>query len=319
MDPAQLPALVAFANVARHGSFTRAAAESGVSASALSQAIRALEAQLNVRLFNRTTRRVALTEAGAQFLERVRPGLSMLEAAYESLDEARGEATGRLRINLPRVASDLLVMPHLAEFTRRYPRVVVELSLDEGLTDLVGEGFDAGIRLGERLARDMVAVPLSGPLRIVVAGSPSYFERYPKPSTPDDLTQHDCLRYRFATSRGIYRWEFAERGAGRSPRVFEVETNGSFVTNDLRTMVMAAEQGVGLLHVIEQFVEPQLTDGRLVRVLDEWALTFEGFSLYMPSRVQMPSKLRVFVDFLKEKHRGAEMARSAARVDRAAL
>ncbi|HVW50797.1 MAG TPA: LysR family transcriptional regulator [Trinickia sp.] len=301
MNSAQLPALVAFANVARHGSFTRAAAESGVSASALSQSIRALEAQLNVRLFNRTTRRVALTEAGAQFLERVQPALAMLAAACESLDEARGEATGTLRINLSRVASDLLVMPHLSEFTRRYPRVTVELALDEGLSDVVGEGFDAGIRLGERLARDMVAIPLSGPLRIVVAGSPAYFARFPKPATPDDLTQHDCLRYRFATSRGIYRWEFAQPAAPR--RSFEVQTQGSFVTNDLRTMVQAAEQGVGLLHVIEDYVRPQLADGRLLRVLDDWALTFDGFSLYMPSRVQMPLKLRVFVDFLKEKHR----------------
>lgn len=305
MDPAQLPALVAFARVARHGSFTRAAAESGVSASALSQTIRALEAQLSVRLFNRTTRRVALTEAGGQFLERVLPALSMLEAAYESLDEARGEATGTLRVNLPRIAGDLLVLPYLAEFAQRYPRVVVELTLDEGLTDLIAEGFDAGIRLGERLARDMVAVPLSGPLRIAVAGSPAYFARYPKPATPDDLIRHDCLRYRFSTSRGIYRWEFAESGVGggASRRIFEVEPNGSFVTNDLRTMVTAAEQGVGLLHVIEDFIQPQLADGRLVRVLDDWALTFDGFSLYMPSRTQMPSKLRVFVDFLKEKVR----------------
>lgn len=301
MDPAQLPALVAFVNVARHGSFTRAAAESGVSASALSQSVRALEAQLNVRLFNRTTRRVALTEAGGQFLEQVRPALAMLDAAYEALDEARGEASGTLRINLARIASDLLVMPHLAEFARRYPRVVVELTLDEGLSDLVAGGFDAGIRLGERLARDMVAVPLSGPMRIAVAGSPAYFARYPKPVTPGDLAQHDCLRYRFATSRGIYRWEFA--GPGASQRAFEVETSGSFVTNDLRTMVAAAEQGVGLLHVIEDYVRPQLDDGRLIRVLDDWALTFDGFSLYMSSRVQMPSKLRVFVDFLREKCR----------------
>ncbi|WP_116135661.1 LysR family transcriptional regulator [Trinickia diaoshuihuensis] len=301
MDAAQLPALVAFTSVARHGSFSRAAAEAGVSASALSQSIRALEAQLNVRLFNRTTRRVALTEAGAQFLERVRPALRMLEAAYEALDETRGEPTGMLRINLPRVASDLLVMPYLSEFARRHPRVAVELTLDEGLTDLVGGGFDAGIRLGERLARDMVAVPLSGPLRIAVAGSPDYFDRYPKPVTPSDLVQHNCLRYRFSTSRGIYRWEFAEPGAGRSRRAFDVQTNGSFITNDLRTMVHAAEQGVGLLHVIEDFIRPQLADGRLVRVLDDWALTFDGFSLYMPSRTQMPLKLRVFVDFLREK------------------
>jgi DNA-binding transcriptional LysR family regulator len=301
MDPAQLPALVAFANVARHGSFTRAAAEGGISASALSQSIRALEAQLNVRLFNRTTRRVALTEAGAQFLERVRPALALLDEAYETLEETQAEPRGTLRINLPRIASELLVMPHLAEFTRRYPRIVFEMSLDEGLSDLIGEGFDAGIRLGERLARDMVAVPLSGPLRLVVAGSPAYFEQYGKPVTPSELTQHNCLRYRFATSRGIYRWEFAEPGQPR--RVIEVETAGTFITNDLRTMVHAAEQGVGLLHVIEDYVRPQLADGRLVRVLDDWSLTFDGFSLYMPSRTQMPLKLRVFVDFLREKCR----------------
>ncbi|MGN6668770.1 MAG: LysR substrate-binding domain-containing protein [Trinickia sp.] len=299
MDPAQLPALVAFANVARHGSFTRAAGEGGVSASALSQSIRALEAQLNVRLFNRTTRRVALTEAGAQFLERVRPALALLDAAYEALDEARAEPIGTLRINLPRIASDLLVMPHLAEFAQRYPRVVVELALDDGFTDLIGEGFDAGIRLGEQLARDMVAVPLSGPLRVVVAGSPAYFARYPRPSRPEDLTRHECLRYRFSTSRGLYRWEFA--GRGHAQRVLEVATTGTFITNDLRTMVHAAEQGVGLLHVIEDYIRPQLADGRLVRVLDDWSLTFDGFSLYMPSRIQMPLKLRVFVDFLKEK------------------
>lgn len=304
MDPAQLPALVAFANVARHGSFTRPAAEGGVSASALSQSIRALEARLNVRLFNRTTRRVALTEAGAQFLERVRPALSMLDAACEALDESRGEPAGTLRVNLPRIASDLLVMPHMAEFARRYPGVVVELALEEGLTDLIGEGFDAGIRLGEQLARDMVAVPLSGPLRIAVAGSPEYFARYSKPSTPDDLIRHNCLRYRFSTSRGIYRWEFAE--AGEPNRTFEVATAGTFVTNDLRTMVCAAEQGVGLLHVIEDFIRPQLADGRLVRVLDDWSLTFDGFSLYMASRTQMPLKLRVFVDFLKEKYRAGK-------------
>lgn len=303
MDPAQLPALVAFVNVARHGSFTRAAAEGGVSASALSQSIRALEVQLNVRLFNRTTRRVALTEAGAQFLERVRPALAMLEGAYEALDETRAEPSGTLRINLPRIASELLIIPHLAEFARRYPRVVLEMSLDDGFSDLVGEGFDAGIRLGEQLARDMVAVPLSGPLRVVMAGSPEYFERFSKPATPSDLTQHNCLRYRFSTSRGIYRWELAQPGQPQG--VVEVGTNGTFVTNDLRTMVQAAEQGVGLLHVIEDYIRPQLADGRLVRVLDEWSLTFDGFSLYMPGRTQMPLKLRVFVDFLKEKCRMA--------------
>ena len=161
MDSAQLPALMAFVSVARHGSFTHAAAATGVTASALSQSIRSLETQLNVRLFNRTTRRVALTEAGAQFLARVRPALGELEAAFEALDETRDQPAGTLRINLPRIASELLVLPHLAEFMHRYPQIRLDMTLDDGLADVVGDGFDAGIRLGERVAQDMVAVPLS--------------------------------------------------------------------------------------------------------------------------------------------------------------
>ncbi|RKP50730.1 LysR family transcriptional regulator [Trinickia fusca] len=299
MDPAHLPALVAFASVARHESFTRAAAESGVSASALSQTIRGLETRLHVRLFNRTTRRVALTEAGARFLDEIRPALAQLELAFDTLDEARDEPAGTLRINLPRPACELLVMPYLAEFTRTYPRIALELTLDDGLADLVGDRFDAGIRIGELVARDMVAIPLSGALRIAVAGSPAYFARYPKPLVPDDLVRHDCLRYRFSTGGGIYRWEFSR--PGESGSVFDVETRGTLVTNDLRTMVLAAEEGVGLLHAFEDNVRQQLADGRLVRVLDDWCPMFEGFFLYTASRKQMPPKLRVFIDFLRGK------------------
>jgi DNA-binding transcriptional LysR family regulator len=280
VDPAQLPALVAFASVARHGSFTRAAGESGVSASALSQSVRTLETQLNVRLFNRTTRRVALTEAGTQFLERVRPALAALESAFDALDETRDHPAGTLRINLPRVASELLVLPHLGEFRRLYPHIRLEMALDDGLADLV-------------------AIALGGEIRIVVAGSPGYFEHHQPPQTPDDLAAHDCLHYRFATSGGIYRWEFAQ--PGDPARVFEVDTRSSFVTNDLRTMVRAAEQGVGLLHVVGDYVREQLADGRLVPVLDAWCPSFAGFYLYTASRAQMPLKLRLLIDFLQGK------------------
>ena len=238
MNPTQLPALAAFAAVARHGSFTRAAGETGVSPSALSQSVRALEAQLKIRLFNRTTRRVALTEAGAQFLERVRPALAELADAVEALDETRDRPAGTLRVTLPRIANELLVLPHLGEFSRRYPQIRLELALDDGFTDLVAQGFDAGIRLGHSIAQDMVAVPLGGDVRIVVAAAPSYFERHAKPRTPDDLAAHDCLHYRFASSGGIYRWEFAQPDDPR--RVFNVQTRGHFVTNDLRTMVRAS-------------------------------------------------------------------------------
>jgi DNA-binding transcriptional LysR family regulator len=299
MDPAQLPALAAFAAVARHGSFTRAAGETGVSPSALSQTVRLLETQLNVRLFNRTTRRVALTEAGAQFLARVKPALAALSDAIDALDETRDHPAGTLRVTLPRVASELLVLPHLGEFARRYPQIRLELALDDGFTDLVAEGFDAGIRLGESIAQDMVAIPLGGEVRIAVAGAPSYFERHPRPATPDDLAAHDCLHYRFATSGGLYRWEFAR--PDDPTRVFDVETRGHFVTNDLRTMVRAAEEGVGLLHVIDDYVRAQLDDGRLVQVLDAWCPSFRGFYLYTPSRAQMPLKLRALIGFLQEK------------------
>ncbi|HTR08041.1 MAG TPA: LysR family transcriptional regulator [Paraburkholderia sp.] len=298
----RLPALLAVAAVARHGSFTRAASAAGVSTSALSQTVRALEAQLGVRLFNRTTRRVALTEAGAQFLARVHPALAEIEAAFDALDASRDEPAGTLRINLPRVASELLVLPHLAEFMERHPQIRLELALDDGFADLVGEGFDAGIRLGESVAPGMVAVPIGGPIRIVVVGAPRYFRRRARPATPDDLAAHDCLHYRFATG-GVYRWEFAQPDDPQ--RVFDVLTEGRFVTNDLRTMVRAAEQGVGLLHVVEDYVRASLDDGRLVPVLESWCPSFPGFYLYTAGRAQLPPKLRAFIDFLREKREGA--------------
>ena len=314
MNPTQLPALAAFAAVARHGSFTRAAGETGVSPSALSQSVRALEAQLKIRLLNRTTRRVALTEAGAQFLERVRPALAELADAIEALDETRDRPAGTLRVTLPRIANELPVLPHLSEFARRYPQIRLELALDDGFTDLVAQGFDAGIRLGHSIAQDMVAVPLGGDVRIVVAAAPSYFERHAKPRTPDDLAAHDCLHYRFASSGGIYRWEFAQPDDPR--RVFNVQTRGHFVTNDLRTMVRAAEEGVGLLHVIEDYVREALADGRLVRVLDDWCPSFQGFFLYTPGRAQMPAKLRALIDFLQEKRASALPGKPRRRVGR---
>jgi len=295
---ARMPALLAVAAVARHGGFTRAALACGVSTSALSQSVRALEAQLGVRLFNRTTRRVALTEAGAQFLARVQPALAEIEAAFDALDASRDQPAGTLRINLPRVASELLVLPHLAEFMERHPQIRLELALEDAFADLVGAGFDAGIRLGESLAPGMVAVPIGGPIRIAVVGAPAYFGRRAPPATLDDLAAHDCLHYRFATG-GVYRWEFAR--PDEPQRVFDALTQGRFMTNDLRTMVRAAEEGVGLLHVIEDFVREQLDSGRLVPVLQDWCPSFPGFYLYTPGRAQLPPKLRAFIDFLREK------------------
>ncbi|MCC8401483.1 LysR family transcriptional regulator [Paraburkholderia sp. MMS20-SJTN17] len=305
MDASSLPAVLAVAAVARHGSFTRAASAAGMSTSALSQSVRALEVRLGVRLFNRTTRRVVLTEAGAQFLARVQPALAEIDAAFDALDETRGLPAGTLRINLSRIASELLVMPHVSEFLQRYPQIRLELALDDGFADLVGEGFDAGIRLGESLAPGMVAVALGGPIRLVVVGSPDYFASHPPPATPDDLAAHDCLHYGFATG-GVYRWEFVR--PEEPQRVFDVITQGRLVTNDLRTMVQAAERGVGLLHVIDDYVRAQLDEGRLVPVLQMWCPSFPGFYLYTAGRAQMPAKLRALIDFLREKRGTAQVS-----------
>ena len=199
----RLPALLVVVAVARHGSFTRAASAAGLSTSALSQSVRARQVQPGVRLFYRTTCRVALTEEGTRFLANVQSALAQIEAA---LDASRDELAGTWRIDLPRVASELLVMQHLAEFMVRHPHIKLELALDESFADRVGEGFDAGIRLGESLASAMVAVPIGGPIRIVVAGSPNDSRRHVPPVTPDDLAVHDCLHYRFATGGVDREW-----------------------------------------------------------------------------------------------------------------
>ncbi len=289
-----LPAVVAFACVARHASFSRAAAELAVSPSALSQTVRGLEARLGVRLLNRTTRRVALTEQGARFLERVRPGLAQIDDAFEDLDLARDRPAGHLRINLPRVAADLLVFPRLAGFIARYPEVTVELFVDPALADIVAGGFDAGIRLGENLARDMVALPVGPMQRQVIVGSPSYFLRHALPHAPQDLAGHDCIRHR-KTSGRLMAWEFSRDG-----RDFEVEVGGTLVFNDSTLSYAAACAGLGLTQIFESTALEDVARGRLRRVLDDWQAPFPGFHLYYPARKHLPQKLRVFIDYLRD-------------------
>lgn len=293
MAGSPLPCVVAFLRVAHHQSFTRAAADLGVSPSALSQTVRALETQLGVRLLNRTTRRVGLTEQGARFLDRVRPGLEQIDAAFEDLDHARDRPAGRLRINLPYIAADRLVMPRLSEFRARYPDVQVELFVDPALADIVDGGFDAGIRLGESLQKDMVALPVGAPLRQVVVGAPAYFAAHSPPKTPQDLVDHDCIRHR-RTSGRLMAWEFT-----RKRRDFEVQVDGSLVFNDAYLSLDAARAGLGLAQVFEVSVLDDVAAGRLVRVLDDWQAPFAGFHIYYPARQHLPPKLRVFVDFLR--------------------
>jgi DNA-binding transcriptional LysR family regulator len=288
----QLPAVAAFARVAQLASFSKAAATLGVSPSALSQTIRALEARLGIRLLNRTTRRVGVTEAGALFLQRVLPALEQFTAAFSELDELRGNPTGTLRISLPRIAMTTIVAPLLRDFCGAYPQIRLELIADDRFVDLIGEGFDAGIRLGERLAQDMIAVRATREQRIAVVGSPEYFERHPRPLQPADLHQHRCVRFRFS-SGVIYRWEF-----GRAGQEFEIDVDGPLICNDNTLMQVAAKQGVGLAHLMEDLVREDLAGGALVRVLEDWCPPFPGFYLYYPSRAQMPLKLRVLIDFL---------------------
>lgn len=297
MNPSLLPSLAWFALVARHGSFTKAASEMGVSRAALSQNLKALEKQLGTRLLYRTTRDMSLTEAGQHLLDSLQPSLATIESALRDLSEAGGEPSGLLRINMARMAARHFIEPHLPEFLARYPRVTLELMLDDGLSNIIAEGCDAGIRLGESLVEHMIAVPVTPALEMAVVGTPGYFERYGTPETPADLVRHNCINYRYR-SGGLHDWEFAMPGGGHE---FTVEVKGRYVVNDDDGMLRAALQGVGLIQHIDVAVRTAIQDGRLRRVLHAWCPPFPGFYLYAPSRDQMPLKLRALLDFLVEK------------------
>jgi DNA-binding transcriptional LysR family regulator len=291
-------ALRAFRLIARYGSFTRAAAEMEVTASALSQTLRQLETHVGVRLLHRTTRRVGLTEAGQAFLERISPALSEIDAAIEALRQHGDRPAGTLRIAVPQIVLDHLIAPTLAPFMRAWPELKLDIQVENGLTDLIADGFDAGIRLGERLARDMVAVPLGGPQRAVVVGSPAYFRQHEKPLHPRDLAAHDCVRFRF-NSGAIYRWEFAHPSGASKGQWFDIDVDGSLTTNEPAMAIRAAIDGLALTHMVEPSVHAAMAAGQLEAVLTDWLPPFDGFYLYYPSRLQVPPKLRVFIEYLR--------------------
>lgn len=299
MDPTLLPSLAWFAHIARHRSFTKAAAEMGVTRAALSQNLRALEQRLNVQLLYRTTRDMSLTEEGQQLLDALAPALDAIESAVRRLGDARSEPSGLIRLNTSRIAAKKLIEPHLGEFLARYPKLKLELIMDDGLSNIIADGCDAGIRMGESLAEHMVAVPITPMLEMAVVASPGYFERQGKPETPQDLVQHDCVRYRMTTGGGLLPWEFS--ALGKDSHLFFVEPQGSIITNDDDAMIRAALQGAGLVQHLDIAVRQYLDDGSLVRVLQSWCKPFAGFYLYMPSREHMPAKMRVLIDFLVEK------------------
>lgn len=286
--------LAAFVAIVEESSFRRAAGRLGVTPSALSHTLRGLEERLGVRLLNRTTRSVAVTEAGQALFSRVAPAFGDIAGAVESVGAFREGPAGTVRINLPKLAADLVFGPIFGAFARAYPDIRLELSIDDGLADIVAGGFDAGIRPGELLQKDMVAMRVSPDLRIAVVGSPAYFESRSIPRTPKDLREHVCIAYRWTRSGSFHRWPFQKRG-----KVVEVEPSGPLVVNDVDVLVSAALDGAGLVCTLEDTVAPHLRERRLVRVLDDWCPPSPGFFLYYPSRRQLPTALRTLIEFLR--------------------
>jgi DNA-binding transcriptional LysR family regulator len=285
--------LAIFLTIARHRSLSRAAVELGLSPSALSHALRGIEERLGLRLFNRTTRSVALTEAGDRLLSRIEPAFRDIDDALEDLNQFRGKPSGTLRINAGRSATQMVLLPIVARYLQAYPEVKVEVVDNDALVDVVSSGFDAGIRFGERIEADMVAVPLGPTMRSIVVGTPAFFQHYPRPRHPQDLTGIPCIRHRFP-SGVLYRWEF-DRGGVR----LETQIDGPLTLGDVRLMVDAALGGIGLAYVFESMVAEHLAAGRLVQVLEDWCPYYPGLYLYYPSRRQMPAALKAFVELVQ--------------------
>ncbi|MER8519007.1 LysR family transcriptional regulator [Mesorhizobium sp. M0643] len=293
MQRTHLSQLAVLATVAQCGSFRGAAKELAIAPSAVSHAVSSLEACLGVRLLARSTRSVAPTEEGAQLLERLRPALSEIDLALESAIEARDRPAGNLRLTVPRTAAHLALTPRLGAFAAAYPDIVLEIVIEDRFTDVVEGGFDAGVRLGESLQRDMIAVRIGPDLRGAVVGAPAYFETMPKPQHPRDLAAHRCIRFRFSSGI-LYRWEFEQNG-----EEIEIPVQGPLILDEDHLIANAAVDGAGLAFVFEDYVRDALAAGKLVRVLEDWCPRFDGFFVYYPSRRQMRPALRAFVDFFK--------------------
>ncbi|MDB5566792.1 MAG: transcriptional regulator [Tardiphaga sp.] len=285
--------LATFLAIARHRSFRNAAIELGVSASALSHALRGIEERLDLRLVNRTTRSVALTEAGQLLFARISPAFQDIDDALEDLNHFRGKPAGTLRFNAARQSAQLVLLPVVTRFLRAFPDVSVEIVIDDALVDMVSAGFDAGVRFGETIAADMIAIPIGPRHRFAVVGSPGYFKQHKPPITPHDLKGLPCIRYRFSSGT-MYRWEF-ERGGIE----VDIDVAGPLTLNDQDLMVDAALDGAGLAYVFEAQVEELIAKRKLTRVLADWCPAYPGFFLYYPSRRQLPAALRAFVDFAK--------------------
>jgi DNA-binding transcriptional LysR family regulator len=294
MRPDNLSHLAAFAAVARHASFRKAGAELTLSTSAISYAIRGLEERLGVTLFHRTTRSVSLTEAGQRLLERLQPALADVNEALEEMNNFRATPAGTLRINMPRVTAQLLLPDLLPRFLATYPDIHFEAVDNDSLVDIVALGFDAGIRFLEAVPEDMIAVPIGGEQRGACVASPEYFATHGIPKHPNDLFQHDCIRFRFPSGR-LYKWEF-EQGATK----LDLDVRGRVTFGDFRLSVEAALTGIGVTLVLEDQVTDLLREGKLVRVLEDWCPPYPGFMLYYPRQRRVTSALRAFVEFVRD-------------------
>ena len=286
--------MLAFLAVAQERSFTRAAARLGVSQSALSHTIRALEARLGVRLLTRTTRSVSPTEAGERLLRTVGPHLDQIDTELTALNKFRDKPAGTIRITVGEHAAETILWPAIAKLLPNYPDVSVEVTIDYGLTDIVAERYDAGVRLGEQVGKDMIAVRIGPDMRMAVVAAPSYFKTRRRPKTPEDLTSHACINLRLPTYGGLYAWEFEKNG-----RELKVRVEGQLVFNNIVLRLNAALAGLGLAYLPEDMVKMHLAKRRLVRVLADWCPPFSGYHLYYPSRRQHTPAFTLLVDALR--------------------
>lgn len=297
--------LAAFAAIARARSFTRAAAELGLSTSMLSYTIKRLEARLGIRLLQRNSRSVAATDAGERLLQTLGPALEGIHGALDALGRTRDGVSGTVRLTATRQAYEAVIRPVLAEFGANHPDAVIEVLIDYGFRDIITDRFDAGIRLGEKLQQDMIALSVGPELRMAVVAAPSYLARHPAPRAPKDLSRHRCIGYRMRADGGLMPWWFAQDG-----HEVDVKIDGPLVVNEPELALDAALDGLGLAYVLEHEAEPHIEAGKLVRLLDDWTPAFPGFFLYYPSRAQMRPALTALISMLK-RHRSATAARNA--------
>jgi DNA-binding transcriptional LysR family regulator len=297
MQRGNLDNLLAFLAVARERSFTKAAAQLGVSQSTLSHTIRELEERLGVRLLTRTTRSVSPTEAGERLLRNVGPRFEEIEGELAAIRELRERPAGTIRITATENAAEAVLVPKLAPLLRQYPDIKVEIVVDYALTDIVAERYDAGVRSGEQVAKDMIAVRIGPDMRMAIVGSPSYFRERSLPKTPQDLTNHNCINLRLPSHGGLYAWEFE-----RDHRELRVRVEGQMTFNATGQILNAAVAGSGLAYVPEHFAQPHLAKGRLKRVLEDWCPPYSGYHLFYPSRRQSSAAFALLIDALR--HRG---------------